>query len=232
MRKLIAALTLTTGLIMTAGNTFASPTTEFEKGATSLEIGSTLNSKVSGRGTVSADVTGKSGFKATVTTGLNDHLALQYKQGMFISEDSTLTMMTLSNTPVTMTTYAKATPRDLNLLYKINPNLTFIAGYEDTKISYGKYVNDASKSALHFGLTGSQKLNDKITMFATLIGGKDVLLKELGVSYKMSTSTTFNLSYAERKVANLDLITPSPYFSPGKEDYTMKGISCLFAFKL
>jgi len=221
MRKLIAALTLTTGLIMIAGNTFASPTTEFEKGATSLEIGSTLNSKVNGKGKIPADVTGKFGFKAAVTTGLNDHLAIQYKQGLFISKDSTI---------LGLTTYAESKPRDLNLLYKINPNLTFIAGYENTKISYGNYVDPASKSALHFGLTGTQQLSDKYALFATLIGGKDVSLKEVGVSYKISKSTTFNLSYAEREVNNVDLKALSVI--SGKEDYTMKGVSCLLAFKM
>jgi hypothetical protein len=46
----------------------------------------------------------------------------------------------------------------------------------------------------------------------------------------MSESTSFNLSYAERKVENVDLkVVP---VINGKEDYTMKGISCLFDFKL
>jgi predicted porin len=221
MHKRIAVLTLTTGLFLATNIVSASPTTEFEKGSVSVEIGSTLDSKVSGQGRISAEVTGESGFKAAVTTGLNDHLALQLKHGFFKSEESNI---------LSMTTYAKAEPSDLNLIYKVTPNLSFITGYEHTKISYGKFVSDASKSALHFGMTGTHKLNDNYTLFATLLEGKDVSLKEIGVSYQISKSTTFNLSYAERKVENVDLKV-GPAIS-GKENYTMKGISCLFAFKL
>lgn len=227
MRKSIALATITTGLLLTANTVLASPAAEFEKGAVSLEIGSTLDSKVSGRGKVSADVIGEFGFKAAATAGLNNHLAVQFKHGMFKSEISTIP------TPLgSLTTYAKAEPSDLNLLYKINPNLTLITGYEHTRISYGAHVYDASKSSLHIGFTGTHKLNDKYTLFATLLGGKDVSLKEAGVSYKISESTTFNLSYAERKVENVDLGLKATSLLDGKENYTMKGISCLFAFKL
>lgn len=232
MRKLIALFTLTTGLLMTANTVWASPTAEFEKGAMSVEIGSTLDSKVSGRGKASADVVGEFGFKATATAGINDRFAVQLKHGMFKSERTTIPVpIPIPPYTVSMTTYAKAEPSDLNVLYKVNPNLTFITGYEYTKISYGDFVSSASKSALHFGFTGTHKLNDDYTLFATLLGGKDVSLKEFGVSYKMSKSTTFNVSYAERKVKNVDLKVPAAYIN-GKENYTMKGISCLFAFKL
>lgn len=224
MRKIFAIMSTT--FVITTATAFASPVQDFQQGSVSLEIGSTLDSKVTGKGAVSADVIGKSGFKAGITAGLNDHLAIQYKQGMFKSEDSTISIMH---------TYAKAAPQDLNLLYKVNPNLTFIAGYETTKISYGNFVSDASKSDFHFGFTATQKLADKATLFATLIGGKNSSLKELGVSYALSKDTTFNLSYAERKISDVDLQVPAfPGFPgmKGKEDYTMKGISCLFAFKL
>jgi hypothetical protein len=227
MGNLIPVLTITAGLFIAANTVSASPTAEFEKGAVSVELGSTLGSKVNGRGKVSADVVGEFGFKATATAGLNDHLAIQLKHGMFKSEESTIPTVLRP-----LTTYAKAQPSDLNLLYKVNPNLTFITGYEHTKISYGAHVYDASKSALHFGLTGTHKLNDRSTLFATLLGGKDVSLKEVGVSYKMSKSTTFNVSYAERKVENLDLKLKATTLLDGKESYTMKGVSCLFAFKL
>ncbi|MCC5463893.1 hypothetical protein [Pelosinus baikalensis] len=226
MRKLIALFTLITGLFMTTSIVYASPVTEFEKGAISVEIGSTLDSKVSGRGKVSADVVGDFGFKATATAGVNDRFAVQLKHGMFKSERTTIPVG-----PISMTSYAKAEPSDFNFLYKVNPNLTFITGYEYTKISYGDFVSSASKSALHFGFTGTHKLNDNYTLFATLLGGKDVSLKEIGVSYKMSKSTTFNVSYAERKVKDVDLKVPGAHIT-GKENYTMKGISCLFAFKL
>lgn len=220
MYKLITVLT--TGLVMTTSMVFASPVTTFEKGALNLELGGTLNSKVSGRGQVTADVTGKSGYKFVLTAGLSNQWALQYKQGMFTSKTSTISGIN---------TYAEAAPHDVNVLYKINPDLTFITGYENNKISYGSYVSDATKSALHFGLTGTHKLNDNATLFATLISGKDVSLREIGVSYQLSKITTLNMSYAERKSNNVDLNVPLLHVS-GTEDYTMSGISCLFDIKL
>lgn len=227
MRKLIALATISTGLLTATTTVLASPAEDFQKGAVTLEVGSTLDSKVSGRGKASADVIGEFGFKIAATAALNNHLALQLKHGMFKSEVSTIP------TPLgSLTTYAKAQPSDLNVLYKITPNLTLITGYEHTKISYGTYVCDASKSALHIGFTGTHKLNDKYTLFATLLKGSDVSLKEAGVSYKVSGTTTFNLSYAERKVENVDLKLKATSLLDSKENYTMKGVSCLFAFTL
>lgn len=223
MHKLIAALTL--GLMLTGTTAFASPA-EFEKGSVSLEIGGTLNSKVTGKGQIPAEVHGKSGFKAAVTTGLSDKLALQYKHGLFKSKESTI-----QTAKGPLTTYAQAEPVDINLMYKINPNLTLIAGYEHNKISYGKYVAAASKSAFHFGLTATHPLNETTGLFATLLAGQDVSLKEIGVSYNLSQVTTFNVSYAERKVKNVDLNVPI-LKEHGKENYNMTGITCVFAFKL
>lgn len=221
MRKIIAVMSMS--LLITTATTFASPTTEFEQGATSLELGGTLNSRVSGKGKISPNVPGESGYKVGITTGLSNNLAIQYKQGMFKSQESTI---------LGITTFAQAKPNDFNLLYKVNSNLTFIAGYENTKISYGKAVTAASKSALHFGFTGTHKLDDKATLFATILSGKDVMLKEVGVSYALSKDTTFNVSYAERNVKKVDLDIPAIPALKGKIDYTMKGISCLFSFKL
>jgi hypothetical protein len=66
-----------------------------------------------------------------------------------------------------------------------------------------------------------QFVNVASILFATLLTGKDVSLREISVSYKLSKETTFNVSYAERNVNNVDLQVP-----------IKKGIPCLAAFKL
>lgn len=225
MRKLIVSL-LILGVMLLGGTAFASPTTDFEKGKIVFEIGSTANSKVHGEGGVKADTTGKSGFKYAVTSGLGNNWAIQFKQGMFRSVDSPVPLKA-----GTVVTYAEAKPIDVNLLYKVNPNLTLIAGYEHDKISYGMYASDSAKSAVHFGATGTHKLSSKDTLFATLLGGHDVSLKEIGVSHALSKNTSFNLSYAERKMKNVSLQAPIIHLDD-KVDYTMTGITCVFAFKL
>lgn len=226
MRKLVAALTM--GLILTGTTVFASPTAEFEKGAVVFEFGSTLNSKVKGQGFMNVDANGESGYKCSVIAGLDDKLALQLKHGNFKSEQKTITIAELGGK--SLTTYAKAEPTDINLLYKVNPNLVLTTGYEHNKISYGKFVEPASRSAFHIGLTGTHKLDDKATLFATMLTGNNVSLKEAGISYKLSAVSAVTIGYAERKVKDVDLkINGVP---TNKVDYTMTGITCMYAARI
>lgn len=226
MRKLIT--TILTLSILATGTAFASPTVDFEKGAVIFEAGTAVHSKVSGKGHLAVSADGKSGYKYAVTAGLGNNLALQFKQGHFKSEDSTVTLPGLGS----LTTYAESNLIDINLLYKINPHLTLITGYEHDKISYGNYVTPASKSSLHIGLTATHSLGKNTDLFATLIAGKDVSLREIGISQKLSSVSTLNVSYADRRFNNVDLAIP---IGPGfydKMDYKTTGITCLLDFKM
>lgn len=220
MRKIVAALSM--GLILTGATVYASPAAEFEKGAVVLEIGGAFDSKVKGQGYMKLDADGDSGYKYSVTAGLSDKFALQYKHGDFKSVNKTVGLLT---------TYAEAEPTDIHLLYKINPNLVLTTGYEHTTISYGQFVESATRSTFHIGLTGTHKIDDKTTLFATMLTGKDVEFKEAGVSYKLSPRSAFTVSYAERKIKDMDLkIAGVP--QTNKVDYTMTGITCMLATKI
>lgn len=225
MRKLAASLTL--GLVLSTATTFASPSAQFEEGAVVLEIGSALGSKVSGKGFANLEVDGKSGFKSNLTIGLNDRLAFQYRYGQFKSEEATV-----ETAYGPLTTYAADKLQDFNLLYKITPNLNLIAGYEYDKVTYGEYVQDASKSVPHAGIAANYPVSEKASLFATLVGGKDVSLVEAGVSYKMSDVTALNVCYAERKVNDMDVKISSPAAVNSKADYTMTGVTFMLAFKM
>lgn len=230
MRKLAASLTL--GLVLSTATAFASPSAQFEDGAVVWEIGSAANSEVSGKGFANLEVDGKSGFKSNLTVGLNDRFAFQYRYGQFKSENATVGV-TIGAAVVPMTTYAADKLHDFNLLYKVSPNLSLIAGYEYDKVTYGKYVEDASKGVLHAGIVATYPVNDKATLFTTLVGGKDVSLIEAGVSYKMSQDTALNVCYAKRKVNDMDITIPTLLGTiKSKADYTMTGITCMVAFKL
>lgn len=220
MRKIITALALV--IILSASTALAAPEQGFEKGSLNFEFGSTLNSKVSGKGHLTAEVKGESGFKTMVTAGLNKNWALQYKYGLFKSEQSTI---------LGITTYAQAKLQDFNLLYKVNPNITLIAGYEHTVISYGLAVSEASKSTAHFGIKATKPLNQRATLFANIIAGNDVSLQEAGISYKLSKAGNFNIAYVKRKINDVDLIVPARSIT-GKENYTMTGITMMFDYKL
>lgn len=225
MRKTVAALSM--GLILASATAYASPAAEFEKGAVVLEAGGAFNSKVKGEGYMKTDVDGDSGYKYSVTAGLSDKFAFQFKQGDFKSIEKTVAIPNVGS----LTTYAEAKPTDFNLLYKVNPSLMLITGYEHTKISYGRFVESATRSAFHIGLTGTHKIDDKTTLFATILTGNNVGLREAGVSYKLSEKSSFTVSYAERKANNMDLkIAGVP--KTNKVDYTMIGITCMFATKI
>ena len=219
MRKIIAALTM--GLVLTGASVSASPAAVFEQGAIVVELGGTLNPKVKGQGDVTLEAKGESGYKFSVTTGLSDKFALQYRQGFCKSEEKTFGPMT---------TYAESKPVDFNLLYKVNPHLMLIAGYEHTKIAYGDFIAPKSHSGFHIGLTGSHKLDDKATLFATLVSGKDASLKEAGIIYKLSGVSTFTVAYTERKANDVDLKILT--YPATKTDYTMSGITCMFGTRL
>lgn len=224
MRKLLFALF--TLCLVTTGTAFASPTTNFEKGSVTFEIGTSTFSKVSGQGTLHVSADGKSGYKYAVTAGLGNNWAVQFKQGIFRSEDSTVSIG-----PATMTTYAEGDLIDVNLLHKINPHLTMVVGYEHDKVSYGQHVNPASKSSLHFGFTATQDLSKNTALFGTLLMGSGVSLKEIGVSQKLSPVSTLNVSYAERKFDSVDLTIPAIGFRD-KMEYKLTGVTCVVDFKL
>lgn len=232
MRKILLSLGLT--VLLTSSVAMAAPNTEtdvFHKGAVQIEVGSTLNSKVKGTGRSNTTIDGEFGYKTMLTAGLNDRWAVQYKHGLFRSEEATA-QVPYGGMNLPLTTYAQARLNDVNLLYKATDNLTLIVGYEHTSISYGKFVEEASASAMHVGVQYKQPISKDTTLFATLVGGKDVSLREFGVSQKLSPVTTFNASYADRRVNNVDLKVSSPVTISDKEHYQMTGITCMFDIKL
>jgi hypothetical protein len=226
VKKKIAAAVL--GLLM-AGVTavYASPVTDFEKGNVTVEFGSTLNSTFNGSGAVTGEADGKSGFKYGVTTGLGDNWAIQFKGGKFKSE--VFTGNSQAHPGVSVTTFGKSTHQEFNLIRRISPNVSAVAGWVQNKFSYGQYVEPATISSFHAGFMADQKLNEKATLFAAVLGGKDVLFWEAGISYKIAKDAHFNVSYGEREFKNVDLDILSPIVMHEKEDYKLKGITCLFS---
>ena len=219
MHNKIATLTL--ALLLLGSTAFASPV-EFDKGSVELEVGATLNAKSSGAGRIpNIETDGESGYKIVLTHGLSDKFALQLKHGKFTSVDS-------SYGP--LTTHVESVPTDFNLLYKLNKSVTLLAGYEHTDITYGNYVGDAGKSALHLGFTAQQPISERATLFTTQVFGKDVALHEYGISYKASKVTTLNVSYADRRVNNVQLSVPRLHIE-GREDYALTGYTCTVGFK-
>lgn len=224
MKKKIAAAVL--GIVM-AGVTaaYASPVTDFEKGNVTVEFGSTLNSTFNGSGEVEGEAGGKSGFKYGVTAGLGKDWAIQFKGGKFKSEDFSAYSNSLHST---VHTYGKSTHQEFNVIRRISPNVSAVAGWVQNEFSYSNTVEPATISSFHAGFMANQKLNEKSTAFAAVFGGKDVLFWEAGISYQITKDTHFNVSYGEREFKNVDLDVKAASLHK-KEDYKLKGITCLFS---
>jgi len=221
MKKLLA--TSIFSLLFSISAASASPAPEFSQGSIHLEVGGSINSKVVGESPLAmVEVAGKSGIITGITLGLNNRLALQYDYGFFKSEDSTI---------LGMKTFAESTLKTFHVLYKLNSDLTLMVGSQNNQFSYGNYIAPATKSALHFGFTGTHKLRENAVLFATTFGGSDVLLKELGISYKLPKANSLSISYVERKVKNVavDLL-----FAPvnSHAEYTMSGIVVRYGCKI
>lgn len=220
-------LATTLGLLL-AGATaaYAAPVTDFEKGAVTIELGSTLGSKFEGKTNVPLglpkSVDGKSGFKYGVAVGMGNDYALQYKGGKFKSED-----FNLGGSPI----HGKSDLQELNVIHKINPNLSLVGGWVQNKISYSRDVKEATKAAVHAGFVVSQPLNETSKLFASYLGGKNAAYLEAGIAFKVAKNSEFAVSYAEREFK--DLPVASAILPPGvRADYKLKGISCVISTKL
>lgn len=225
LKKVLAT---TLGLLLAGATATAAPVTDFEKGAVTVEFGSTFNSNFNGSGAVSGSAGGKSGFKYAITSGLGDNWAVQYRGGKFKSEDFSGTADFL---PDPVSTYGKSDHQEFNVVHRLNPNLSLVVGLVQNTFSYGlPSIKEATKSGVHIGFEATKKINDKSSIFASLVGGKDVSFWETGISYKLAKDTALNVSYAERNFKNVDLeVPPVPKKS---ENYKLKGITCVVSTKL
>lgn len=224
MNKIVTVATLGALIMTTMPAVYAG--TNLEKGETLLEIGSSLNSKVEGEGSLALDAAGESGFKTSITHAINDKVSIQYRKNMFQSEEKTVTLGHAS-----MTTHANADLADYNVLYRLNKNTKLIVGYENDKITYGKYVDKASRNGMHIGLNTTYPLSEKTTLFTNTIYGKKIHSNEIGVSTDFDTKSLLSISYIDRRVNDMDVNIPIASYS-GNIDYKMTGITVMYGMKL
>ncbi|MDF2565379.1 MAG: hypothetical protein K0Q53_1774 [Massilibacillus sp.] len=224
MKKTLTLVTLGTLLMTTMPAVYAG--TNLAKGETLLELGASLNSKVKGEGPLALEAAGKSGFKSAITYAVDDSVSIQYRKNMFQSENKTVTLGHAS-----MTTHANADLADYNILYRLNKNMKLIVGYENDKITYGSYVDKATRDGLHIGLNTTYPLSEKIALFSNNIYGKKIHSNEIGVNIDLDQKSLLSISYIDRRVNDMDAKIPQVNYS-GKIDYKMTGIAVMYGMKL
>ncbi|MBP2633973.1 MAG: hypothetical protein H6Q70_4601 [Firmicutes bacterium] len=224
MKKTVTIVTLGTLLMTTMPATYAAE--NLAKGETRLELGVSLNSKVKGEGALALEAAGESGFKSAVTYAVEDNIDIQYRKNMFKSEKKTVTLGGSS-----LTTHANADLADYNILYQLNKNTKLIVGYENDKITYGKYVNKATRDGMHIGLNTTYPLSEKTALFTNSIYGKKMHSNEIGVNINLDQKSLLSVSYIDRRVNDMDVTIPAAHFS-GNIDYKMTGITVMYGMKL
>jgi len=189
MKKAVLTLAL---LFVFSSMAFASPLTDYSTGKTSIDLNWRPNLSVvdsyTGDGIGTEYQKGKSGtVDWGITTGLGNKFAVQYSQYNPVGKDS-------------YGGYGMNT-KELNVLYKLNKNVSAFAGYHRASFVGGDYTKN--NNTLQVGLTGYDEIADKTTLYGTLGVGNKLLNWEVGVSYEVAQNTEFNFGYRYKKVRNL-----------------------------
>ena len=207
---------------------FASPLNDYSAGKTSIDL-TWRQSDV--KTTDSEDEVSfgkKSNLDWGVTTGLGNNFAIQYNGYNAKSKDA----ISWSNVDETGIAHVDLKTQELNVLYKLNNNLSVYTGLvrfkasENANISY----NDGSpsefesnttkaKNKIQFGVIGSTKLAEKTTAYAQVGVASNFTNWKVGVSQEIAPNVEFNVDYRRLKAKKLDF-----GIGDGEFDVSAKGI--------
>lgn len=213
MKKAILTLAL---LFVFTSMAFASPLTDYSAENTSIDITwrpntSMTNNYTSGMfGSSSDTFDGKRGtFDWSVTTGLGNNFALQYSQYR----------------PEGRYDYGMNT-KELNMLYKMNKNMSVFAGYHRAGF-IGDYV-DNKTSCLQAGIIAYNKVAEKTTLYGLVGAGEKMLNWEVGVSQEVAKNLELNFNYRYKRVQDF---STEYYGTTYKEDIIAKGFGYGVTYK-
>lgn len=186
---------------------YAAPNTDFKKGDVYTNIEYRTNASMSANGD-SVDV--KSGVNDySLTYGISEKFALQYSAFRPKSEDS-WNRYHVWNYKENF----EINSQEINLLYKINPNLDAFVGLskvyprlsgngyvEETPINYS--LKGFENNEVQIGLAYSKKLNEKFDTYALGSIGNNIYKWQVGLKYKFDRNLSFDVNYQENKFDNL-----------------------------
>jgi hypothetical protein len=236
-KKVVLALAAAMAVTATS---FASPLTNYEKGNLAVDINTSLSPKVEMNTTDLRDSDdAKSRLGAGFTYGLGDKLAVQYKY----ADNKTKTYSYEVATGFSYqngTTTGQLIANELNVLYKVNPNVSAFAGWTNAtakiKWSYN-YGPDASnitdsgsgtekgtKDGFQVGLIGQTKFAKNLTGWGSIAAGNNLTGYELGLGYDLDKDTELNVFYRHAKYKDFNV--------DGENfDVKIKGVGAGLTFK-
>lgn len=225
-KKYIALLAVTVCVSLIPGLTLASPLMDYSTGKTSVDITSYPNLHIkdhfvsqSFNDDRTLEFNGKNGnLDWGITTGMGGKLALQYRQFNPEGNDG-------ANEIIGMKT------QEVNVLYKLNNNLSAFVGWHQAKYSY-EYMtipfSAENKDVLQGGIIGTTKIAPRMNFYGIVGFGKDLQNFESGISYEVDKHIELNLVYRYKKVEDMnDVLGANPY----KDSVTVHGYGVGVTYK-
>lgn len=194
--KKSAVLAMVLGMTLVAGGAVsAAPATNYENGATTVELGAMLapdlKVEVGNNSTTGDD---KTRFYGGVTVGLGNNYALSYNYAENKADH-------MGGSYVS----GKLTTHDVNVNYKINDNLYAYVGdmIYNAKAKVGTSEASKTKNNFQAGVRYVGKPVERLGWWAGLGGGENHFKAEVGASYNLTQNVDFDLSYKYLKVNKL-----------------------------
>ena len=172
-KKVLSALVAT--MVVGSVTAMAAPA-EIQEGQWNITMGSSISP--------SADIGGweadsDCGFYGNITYGLTDDWAIQYDYSHYDYNDGWAA--------------AKGDASEVNVLYKLSPNLNAYAGYVYYGEDYGGYGYDTN--GYQVGLQGWYPIADKVKLFGKAGIGNNSQIYELGAGYALADNWDIDVSY-------------------------------------
>ena len=191
MKKIAVILTMLLCIFMTAGVTLASPLSDYSAGKVALDVNWTPRLDMEANG-LSGDGR-SSNFDFGLTAGLGNRWAIQYRHFNPVSKNYG-------------GYHAGIRSQEVNLLYKLDKNLSAFAGWHQARITASHHgLSLPDKSTWQLGLIGTTALAKKTTLYGIVGAGNSLLNAEAGLSYALTRDMDVNLFYRYKKIDNLKI---------------------------
>ena len=203
---------------------FASPLMDFGAGKGSIDLtwqdtqGNGFSSGESG------DSISKYNFDGSLTFGLNNKFALQYRY--FAPKND----YNFTATGGDAGTFSLNT-NEVNVLYKLDKNVAAFAGLVTTSGSVVDYTDSSyntninRKNYCQVGLVASTTIADKTTLWGSAAAGQDLDNYGVGIGYEFSPGWEFNIDY---RYTHFKALTSESGYTG---DVTTKGVGYGITYK-
>lgn len=212
---------------------FASPMNDYSAGKASVDLTMRQSDVSMGIPNKKISFDKKNNWEYGLTAGLGNNFAIQYN-GYNAKSDNTLDYQDASVTS-TMDTSLKT--QEINVLYKLNNNVSAFAGLVRVKGTF--YAKDVyldgtvdvldnskdTKNKMQIGLIGSTKIANKTTAYASIGVASDYTSWKVGVSQEIAPNVEFNVDYRRTDVKNVNFVGLDAV------DLTAKGVGFGVSYK-